>query len=57
MNHVLRAAGDSVSLGWLMGLTTLLFIAAFVAWTWWAYAPSRKAKMEEAGRIPFEGED
>jgi cbb3-type cytochrome oxidase subunit 3 len=34
--------------------STLLFVAAYVGWAVWAYAPSRRAVMEDCGRIPFD---
>ena len=54
MNPVVRAAAESVELGWLLGAMTIVFLVAFLGWTWWAYAPSRKALMEEYARIPFD---
>ena len=54
MNPLIREAADSVQLGWLLGLMTILFLVAFLGWAWWAYAPSRRALMEEYGRIPFD---
>lgn len=56
MNPVIRQAAESVEMGWLLGLMTIVFLAAFVGWTWWAYAPSRRQLMEEYGRIPFDDE-
>lgn len=56
MNPVIRQAAESVQMGWLLGLMTIVFLVAFVGWTWWAYAPSRRQLMEEYGRIPFDDE-
>ncbi|MBW1880099.1 MAG: cbb3-type cytochrome c oxidase subunit 3 [Deltaproteobacteria bacterium] len=56
MNPVFQAAAEANDLGWLMGVTTILFILSFLGWVWWAYSPSRKAHFEEAGRIPFDDE-
>lgn len=47
--------GVHSDLGWLMGLTTLLFISSMVGWTVWAFAPSRRQLMDQASRIPFDG--
>lgn len=55
MNTLMREAGASVSMGWLLGGMTILFFATFLYWTWYAYAPSRREFMEEASRLPFEG--
>ena len=56
MNPLIREAAESVQMGWLLGLMTIVFFAAFVFWTWWAYAPSRRELMEDYGRIPFDDE-
>ena len=42
---------------WLGSLLTTVFFFTFLAWTWWAFAPSRRAQHEAAGRIPFDEED
>ncbi len=58
MNPLIQEAAGAVQLGWLMGIMTALFFTAFLGWVWWAYAPSRRARMEEYGRMPFdEGEE
>ena len=54
MNPLIAEAAGSVQLGWLLGAMTVVFLVAFLGWTWWAYAPSRRQLMEEYGRIPFE---
>lgn len=55
---VLHQIAASVDLGEMLGVTTALFLAAFMAWTAWAYAPGNRERHERAGRIPFEdGED
>jgi cbb3-type cytochrome oxidase subunit 3 len=53
MNQVIQAAAESVQLGWLMGIMTIFFILWFVGWTWWAFSPRNKEKMEEAARMPL----
>lgn len=55
MSQILH--GAETDLGWMMGWTTLLFVASMVGWTLWAYAPWRRQLMEDAGRIPLEGGD
>lgn len=57
MNPLMQEAGQSVELGWLLGVVTVVFFLSFLFWTWYAYAPSRKQIMEQASRIPFEGGD
>lgn len=53
MNPLLQDAAESVSMGWLLGLMTLFFLAIFLGWTWYAYRPKHRALMEELGRMPF----
>jgi cbb3-type cytochrome oxidase subunit 3 len=53
VNPVLEAAAESVTLGWLMGILTVFFLASFLAWVWWAYTPRHKAMMDEAALLPF----
>jgi cbb3-type cytochrome oxidase subunit 3 len=53
MNQVIQAAAESVQLGWLMGIMTVFFIVWFVGWTWWAFSPRNKEKMEEAAKMPL----
>ncbi len=57
MNTLMREAGASVQMGWLLGVMTAVFFASFLYWVWYAYAPSRKGIMHEASLMPFdEGE-
>jgi len=53
MNQIIQAAAQSIQLGWLMGLMTIFFILWFLGWTWWAFSPRNKEKLEEAARMPF----
>ncbi|MEQ1564811.1 MAG: CcoQ/FixQ family Cbb3-type cytochrome c oxidase assembly chaperone [Myxococcota bacterium] len=57
MNQVLHEGAEAARMGWLLGFTTLLFFGTMIAWTVWAYAPSRRVWMEQAGRIPLDGGD
>ena len=54
MNPVVEMAAGSVELGWLLGVMTVVFLGVFLGWTWWAYAPSRKERMDRYARIPFD---
>ena len=54
---VLHQIASSVGMGEVLGLTTLLFLIAFVGWTVWAWAPSNKLRMEQAARIPLDEDD
>lgn len=49
--------GATSDLGWLMGLTTVMFVTCMVGWTVWTFAPSRRQLMDEASRLPLEGGD
>jgi cbb3-type cytochrome oxidase subunit 3 len=53
MNQILQAAAEGVRLGWLMGLMTAFFLAWFIGWTVWAFAPRNKAMMDEVARMPL----
>jgi cbb3-type cytochrome oxidase subunit 3 len=53
MNPVFREAAGFVQNAWIMGLTTALFLACFVGWTWWAYAKHNRHKFEDAAMLPF----
>lgn len=53
MNTVLQAAKESVSMGWLLGLMTVVFFVSFVAWVWWTWHPANRELMEEASMMPF----
>lgn len=53
MNTVTRAAAETVQLGWMLGVMTVVFLVFFVGWTVWAYSPKRREEMEEASRMPF----
>jgi cbb3-type cytochrome oxidase subunit 3 len=53
MNTLLKDAAESVGMGWLLGLMTVVFLAVFVGWAWYAYRPRHRSLMEELGRMPF----
>lgn len=57
MNPLIREASSQVGLGWLMAIMTVVFIAVFVMWCFWIYAPQRKAHMESFGRLPLDDGD
>ena len=56
MNTLLKAASNSVELGWLLGFMTAVFMLFFIGWTWWAYSPKNRQKMDRYARIPFDGD-
>ncbi len=53
MNPLIEAASRSVSLGWVMGLLTVFFLAYFIGWAWWAFLPKNKQRFEEAAHMPL----
>jgi len=55
MNTLTREAAASVEMGWLLGVMTAVFLASFLYWLWYAYAPSHKARFEDAALMPFDG--
>ena len=59
MNPLIKEGAQAMSpeAGVLMGLMTLAFMAIFLGWFWYAYAPSRRALMESHGRLPLEDGD
>ncbi len=57
MNHVLSQAGVIIEHTWLLGVTTLVFIACFVGWSWWAYSSRNRERMDEAARMPLLEDD
>ena len=40
----------------LRSLATVLVAVAFVAVCWWAFAPSRRKRFDEAAKLPFADE-
>jgi cbb3-type cytochrome oxidase subunit 3 len=55
VNQVLREGAEMARMGWMMGLTTILFLITMVGWTWWAWLPSNRARLEAAALLPLEG--
>lgn len=41
----------------LRGLSTVLMMIAFVGICWWAFAPRRQDKFNDAANLPFADED
>jgi len=54
MNPLLREAAGAVSLGWLLGVMTVIFLAVFLGWIWYANSPRNRSLMDEAARMPFD---
>lgn len=53
MNPLLSDAANSVQLGWLLGVMTVVFFAVFLGWIWYAWSPRHRQLMEEAAQMPF----
>ena len=53
MNPLLKEAAENVRLGWVLGGMTVLFLASFVFWIWWAWSDRNKARMEADSRLPL----
>jgi cbb3-type cytochrome oxidase subunit 3 len=53
MNPLLKEAAGSVTLGWILGVTTVVFMVGFVFWAWWAWTSGNKARWEAHSRLPF----
>lgn len=54
MNPLIEAAKEGLTQGWLMGGMTVVFLTFFLAWTFWAWAPSNRKNMEAAARMPLD---
>ena len=53
MNQVLHAGAETAQMGWVMGATTVFFLATMIGWGLWAWWPSRTGAMEAAALLPF----
>lgn len=54
MNPVIQQASESIGMGGMATVLTLLFMVAFFAWVWYAYTPRNRKKFEDAALLPFE---
>ena len=41
----------------LRNVVTVVAFLAFLGIVWWAYAPSRKAKLDKVALLPFDGDE
>jgi len=57
MNQVLHAGAATVQHGWLLGLTTVVFLVCFAGWTWWAFSARNAQRHNEAALLPLTSED
>lgn len=54
MNPLKAEAALYVDHAWIMGVTTALFLACFIGWTWWAYSRRNREHMDRAALMPLE---
>lgn len=54
MNPLFQTAAQNTELGWLLGLTTLLFLGSFLGWIAWAWSPSNRETLDAASRQPLD---
>jgi cbb3-type cytochrome oxidase subunit 3 len=54
MNPVFQQAAEQIRLGWLMGITTAVFLVVFVGWIWWSYSGRNGQALEDARRMPLD---
>jgi len=54
VNTLLREASGSVQGGWILGLMTVLFIASFLWWVWYAYSPAHREMHDETALMPLD---
>ena len=57
MNPLYREAAEFARLGWMMGVTTALFLGCFIGWTWWAYSRHNRERMTAAAWLPLSEDD
>lgn len=49
---------DSGSIsGVISGVVTAVFVVVFIGIVWWAYSKGNKQRFEDAGKLPFDGDD
>jgi cbb3-type cytochrome oxidase subunit 3 len=53
MNPLINEATSTVTLGWVLGVTTAVFFAGFLFWVWWAWSGRNKARWEADSRLPL----
>jgi len=53
MNPLIHEASSGITLGWVLGVMTLVFFAGFLFWIWWAWSGKNKARWEADSRLPL----
>ncbi|MFT6819480.1 MAG: cbb3-type cytochrome oxidase subunit 3 [Myxococcota bacterium] len=51
---VLKEGITMAQLGWTMGVMTVVFMGAMIAWIAWVWSPSQRTAMDEAANLPLE---
>ena len=54
MNPLIQEAAGQIQGGWILGVMTAVFLATFLYWFWYAYAPAHKERLEDLGNMPFD---
>ncbi len=53
MSSFFKQAAESVTQGWLLGITTIGFMATFIFWIWWAWSSRNRSRWEADSRLPL----
>jgi hypothetical protein len=57
VNAIYASASAATELGWLLGVTTALFVCAFAGWVAYAWSPANAATFRAAARLPLDSND
>lgn len=57
MSQLTHAAGEALTLGWVMGLTTLGFFTFFVGWVLYLARPSQSGALHAMAQLPLDDDD
>lgn len=57
MNPLLQEAVRQIQHGWLAALMTVVFLACFIAFVWWALLPRNRQRFDDAARLPLSDGD
>jgi cbb3-type cytochrome oxidase subunit 3 len=49
MNPLIEQASEAIGRAGMATIMTILFMAGFFAWVWYAYRPANRQKFEEGG--------
>lgn len=54
MNPIYRDAAQIAQDGWMMGVTTVVFLTVFLVFSVWALSRGTKEQFERAAQMPLE---